>query len=355
MHFWEMPEQADAFAEKAMGLLRQHKIPATPHNYELWFTYAVGQNADLQRALDAAVASGKACDVNFAGEIHARFFTDARSDAIDELGSKFQEEVKRLALILAGAGQDTAAYGLTLAQVATDIGTGDVAENFKSIVDGVAAATRAMESRTKTLENQLEASAGEVNVLRERMEAVRQESMVDPLTGLANRRAFDQHISDAIDEATSEGTDLCVLMGDVDHFKKFNDTWGHATGDQVLRLVAQCFKSNLKGRDTAARYGGEEFIVILPETSLKNASRVADQIRKAVESKKIVKRSTGETLGSITLSVGVAQYIKGEPVADAINRADTCLYAAKHAGRNRVCTEQDLGAVEAATAVAAAS
>jgi diguanylate cyclase len=124
------------------------------------------------------------------------------------------------------------------------------------------------------------------------MEAIRQESLVDPLTGLANRRAFDQQIATAIAEANSEGGDLCVLMGDVDHFKKFNDTWGHATGDQVLRLVAQCFKSNVKGRDTAARFGGEEFVVILPGTSLPNARHVAEQIRRAVESKKIVKRST---------------------------------------------------------------
>ena len=268
------------------------------------------------------------------------------------LGGKLQEEVKRLALILDSAGQDTSAYGQTLAKVANDLGDGDVTQNLKTIVDGVAAATRAMESRTKKLENQLEASAGEVTTLRERMEAVRQESLVDPLTGLANRRAFDQHISAAIAEATTEGGDLCVLMGDVDHFKKFNDTWGHATGDQVLRLVAQCFKSNVKGRDTAARFGGEEFVVILPDTSLTNARRVAEQIRKAVESKKIVKRSTGETLGSITLSIGVAQFSKGETAADAINRADTCLYAAKHAGRNRVYCEQDLGTVEAPAAAA---
>ncbi len=352
MHFWEMPEQAEALAEQAIGLMRRHKIPSTPQNFELWFMYAVGQNAELVRTLDSAVANGKATDVHFTREMHAHYFTSAHSAAIDQLGGKLQDEVKRLALILESAGQDTSAYGQTLAKVANEIGDGDVTQNLKTIVDGVAAATRAMESRTKKLENQLEASAGEVNTLREHMETVRQESLVDPLTGLANRRAFDQHMGTAIAEAMSDGGDLCVLMGDVDHFKKFNDTWGHATGDQVLRLVAQCFKSNVKGRDTAARFGGEEFVVILPATSLTNARSVAEQIRKAVESKKIVKRSTGETLGSITLSIGVAQFSKGESAADAVNRADTCLYAAKHAGRNRVYTEQDLGTVEAPAAAA---
>ena len=105
-------------------------------------------------------------------------------------------------------------------------------------------------------------------------------------------------------------------------------------------------KANTKGRDTAARYGGEEFVVVLPQTSLENAITVAEQIRHAVESKKIVKRSTGETLGSITLSIGVAKYVPGEPIADTINRADACLYAAKRAGRNRVMSEWNVDATE---------
>ncbi len=327
--------------------MAQHKISPTPQNFELWFTYAIGQNAELVRTLDTAVANGKASDAHFAREVHAHFFTHAQSAAIDQLGGKLQDEVKRLALILESAGQDTSAFGQTLANVSSELDDGDVTQNFKTIVDGVAAATRAMETRTKKLENQLEASAGEVSTLREKMETIRQESLLDALTGLANRRAFDLQMSEAIAEVASEGGELCVLMGDIDHFKKFNDTWGHATGDQVLRLVAQCFKSNVKGRDTAARFGGEEFVVILPDTSLVNARRVAEQIRKAVESKTIVKRSTGESLGSITLSIGVAQFIRGEGAADAINRADTCLYAAKHAGRNCVYSEKDLGTVEA--------
>jgi diguanylate cyclase len=150
----------------------------------------------------------------------------------------------------------------------------------------------------------------------------------------------------AVREVAEESGPLCVLIGDVDHFKKFNDTWGHATGDQVLRLVAQCFKSNTKGRDTAARYGGEEFVVALPHTSLANAVTVAEHIRAAVESKKIVKRSTGETLGSITLSIGVAQYVADEPIGDTLARADACLYVAKRSGRNRVIAQDALNATE---------
>ncbi len=118
----------------------------------------------------------------------------------------------------------------------------------------------------------------------------------------------------------------------------------------MLRLVAACFSDNVKGRDTAARYGGEEFAVILPETSLANAHLVAEQIRRNVQAKKVVKRSTGETLGAITISLGVASLRPGEHPQDMLRRADQCLYAAKHAGRNKVMAEDSIGEDASATA-----
>ena len=131
------------------------------------------------------------------------------------------------------------------------------------------------------------------------------------------------------------------MLADIDHFKTFNDTFGHLIGDQVLRLVALALKDNVKGRDIAARYGGEEFAVILPETSLRQATTVGEHIRRAVMGKELMKRSTGENLGRITVSVGVASLHRGESVAALIERADNCLYAAKRNGRNRVICEVD--------------
>jgi diguanylate cyclase len=130
-------------------------------------------------------------------------------------------------------------------------------------------------------------------------------------------------------------------MTDVDHFKKFNDTYGHLTGDQVLRLVAMSVKQNVKGQDIAARYGGEEFVVVLPNTVLRAAITVADHVRRAVMTKELMKRSTGEHLGRVTISIGVAALRDGDTPQSLIERADTCLYAAKRAGRNRVISEAD--------------
>jgi len=198
-----------------------------------------------------------------------------------------------------------------------------------------------MEHRAKSLEGELQVSSQQVSELRTKLADVRKESMTDPLTNIANRKAFDEAIRTAMDAVNADGEAVTLLLCDIDHFKAFNDNWGHLTGDQVLRLVAQCLSENVKGRDTAARYGGEEFTVLLRGTGLEAATRVANQIRANVETKKLVKKSTGDILGSITISIGVAQLAPGETAESAVRRADACLYGAKHSGRNLVVNQDD--------------
>ena len=140
----------------------------------------------------------------------------------------------------------------------------------------------------------------------------------------------------AIAEALETNEAMSLMLTDIDHFKTFNDNFGHLTGDQVLRLVAMSVKHNVKGEDTTARYGGEKFAVILPNTILRAAVTVAEHIRRAVMAKELMKRSTGEHLGRMTISIGVATLRKGDTGQSLIERADTCLYAAKRHGRNRV-------------------
>ncbi|MDZ4869842.1 MAG: diguanylate cyclase [Alphaproteobacteria bacterium] len=339
------PEEILALSQRAQELMQRHRVLPSPENYELWYAYAAQRNETLVVALDDAVRAGKAGDLDHARVLHARFFATGSSEVQEEVGNQLAAEIGKLADALQGAGADTAEFGRTLMSAGSELG--GAKPDIKAVLERVAAATRTIEARNRLLEGQLQASVGEVAALREKMETVRKESLSDVLTGLANRRCFDDRVREAVAEARRSKTPLSLLIGDVDHFKRFNDTYGHATGDQVLRLVGQCFKANVKGRDTAARFGGEEFVVVLPETTLSQAAVVADHIRTNVETKKIVKKSTGETLGSITLSLGVAQFAPGEEIADLINRADACLYAAKRAGRNRVLTQVELSAAPA--------
>ena len=186
------------------------------------------------------------------------------------------------------------------------------------------------------LEKQLTEATGQLNGLRADFERVRQESQVDGLTQVGNRRYFDTQIGTIIAESKSANDPLSVLMVDIDFFKKFNDTYGHAVGDQVLKLVAKTLVENLKGRDIIARYGGEEFVILLAHTSAKDAEKIGNQLRASLAAKKLTKRSTNESLGVITISIGAAEYVGDETPEDFVNRADTALYKAKQAGRNRV-------------------
>ena len=155
------------------------------------------------------------------------------------------------------------------------------------------------------------------------------------------RKFFDRALEAAVEQAHQNNEPLSLLMIDIDHFKSFNDNYGHLTGDQVLRLVAMALKASIKGQDVTARYGGEEFAVILPNTALRQALAVADNIRRAVMSKQLKKKSTGEMLGRVTISAGVSIMQAGDDGHSLIDRADACLYAAKRNGRNRVICEAD--------------
>ena len=329
-------------AHRATDLMAQYAVPPTPLNYEIWYNYASQSSPNLQRALDSWMESGAPFTAAFAAELHKKFLDQSPSpQTFRELGERMGAELERLTVSLEQAGRDTSSYGVALRGAAGALGAQGDLPVIRQVIDNLLTATRHMDQRSRALEVRLSESTSEVRMLREDIETIRRQSLLDQLTGLANRRAFDDRLQEAIETSRAENTAVSLLMGDIDYFKSFNDSWGHQTGDQVLRLVARCLTENTKGRDTAARYGGEEFAVILPSTSLEDAAKLADAIRRSVQSKKVVKRSTGATLGTITMSLGVATLHAEEAQAALIERADCALYAAKRAGRNCVRTERD--------------
>jgi len=245
-----------------------------------------------------------------------------------------------MAMIDAAAGSATS-YTESLADMTEKLGQSKDREGLRAIVESLVHTAKEMEVSNQKLEARLNASKQEINELQVNLETVRNESLTDPLTQLANRKFFDNTLEDAIAEARARNEPLSLMLTDIDHFKTFNDSFGHLTGDQVLRLVAMSVKQNVKGQDTAARYGGEEFAVVLPNTVLRSAITVADHIRRAVMTKELMKRSTGEHLGRVTVSIGVATLRKSDTPQSLIERTDACLYAAKRHGRNRVMCETD--------------
>jgi diguanylate cyclase len=171
--------------------------------------------------------------------------------------------------------------------------------------------------------------------LQEELEQIRKQASRDSLTGLTNRAIFFDLLSGKMTEASAQSL-FCLVMLDIDHFKRVNDTFGHLVGDKVIRVVSETLKQSIKGQDTAARYGGEEFVLLLPETGLEGATTLCNKIRGRIADTKLVRTGTREPLGQITISAGVVQYRHGEEQLDLIQRADDALYKSKRNGRNRV-------------------
>ena len=324
-----------------MLLMSSAGVPATPDNFELFYAYAAGENPGLMQVMRGLIESGKPFTSELIADLRMRCLSGARAAAtMETLGGDMGSLINDVMDRLESASRDTASYKAALSAATGQLGGERSQADLRKLVESLVAATRAMEQRAKALEGELQASSQQVHELRGKLDSVRKESMTDPLTQIANRKAFDEAVKSAL-SGVSQGETVSLLICDIDHFKKFNDSWGHQTGDQVLRLVAACLSENTKGRDTAARYGGEEFAVLLRGTDLEDATHVAEQIRATVETKKLIKKSTGDILGTITISIGVAQFGKNESVDQVVRRADACLYGAKHHGRNMVVNQND--------------
>ena len=348
-------ERTMAFAKIALGQIKALRQAATPRNYEVWYAYATGYHPSLNQKINEMLQqSGGLSDADVE-HIYETYLSPTRlTDRIDMVGSQVMGEIEQVMAMIDATAGSTNSYTESLADMTEKLGNSKDREGLRAIVEGLVQTAKEMEVSNHKLEERLNASKQEINELQENLETVRTESLTDPLTQLSNRKFFDNTLEHAIADARAKNEALSLMMTDIDHFKNFNDSFGHLTGDQVLRLVALSVKQNVKGQDTVARYGGEEFAIVLPNTVLRSAITVADHIRRAVMTKELMKRSTDEHLGRVTISIGVATLHKTDTVQTLIERTDACLYAAKRHGRNRVMCETDpeVSATGASTQVA---
>jgi diguanylate cyclase len=335
-------ERTMAFAEVALGQIKSLHQTAVPRNYEIWYIYATGYNPPLNKIINETLArNGKLTEADLE-QIYETYLSHIKTtDRIDKVGARVIGEIDDVMKLLTDALGMSASYDASLDGASQKLASAKNREQVKAIVEVLVKSTREMRETNKALEERLTLSKNEISNLQQSLEAIRAESLTDPLTGLGNRKYFDRMIETAVQNALANSEPLSLLMFDIDHFKSFNDNYGHLTGDQVLRLVGMSLKQTIEGQDITARYGGEEFAVVLPNTALRQALTVADHIRRAVMAKELKKKSTGEILGRVTISVGVSMLKQGDDTDALIERADACLYAAKRNGRNRVICEVD--------------
>jgi len=329
-------EKAACCLRLALPLMAKHGIPVTPRNYTVWYEYVSGENEELRRALDRLIAEGRPLSADDMASFHRQYCTDLKEKELIRLKEELLRLLSGVTKELAEMGGRTESYGETLsASLERLSGDSDLTE-IRKVVDELIEQTAGMSEAEREVEEKLTRTSDELRALQRQVEQARAEATKDFLTGLLNRRAFHERAAELIEEAREGSTTFSLLMVDIDHFKAFNDRFGHLVGDEVLRFAAKKITDLIKGQDVAARFGGEEFTVLLPRTALEGAAAVAENIRAGFAEARLRKSSTGESLGTVTVSVGVAQHRPGEGLEQLVERADAALYRAKRNGRNRV-------------------
>ncbi len=325
-----------ATSADVLAMIDQYGLEATPENYHLFYEFLNVQNTalikEMQQQIDDGQIDQPVCDDLYYKHLKGLDLTDKALNT----GAKMGREMKAVLKMLAAAEHNTAEYEKTLSGASGLLNEPGDAASYKKLIDNLIEATAKMQAHTHELEERLNKTTNEVTVLRNNLEEVREEAMTDSLTGIANRRRFDECLRRMREHAIESGEDLSLVLCDIDNFKRFNDTWGHQTGDQIIRFVASSLKRHAPRNHIVARYGGEEFAVLMPDTDVNTSFDIADNVRAVVESKKLVRKSTNEDLGTITISLGVTNYDSDEQVEEFIERADIALYSSKKSGRNKV-------------------
>lgn len=324
-------------ARKALDAMVNNKVWPTAQNYELWLYYAGNPKSALAGEIDRMAARGEAFTDSACEELGAKYLPRANLDhTLRDAGDQLSRELDNVSKAIQAAHLQNEAYGVTLADAGAELQTADQGSLHK-LVAGLTDATRHAEHQNKMLQRQLAESTSEVVKLRDHLAEVRRDAETDALTNLGNRKAFDGSLDRAVQVSDQTGQPLTLAVVDIDHFKRFNDTWGHQTGDQVLRYVASVLGHVCAVPPRfAARYGGEEFAMIFPGETASSVQPALQAVLEEIASRMLRRRSTNEELGSITVSVGLAERNGPEASLDLVERADAALYASKHNGRNRL-------------------
>ena len=327
-------------AEQAFDYIERYQTPPEPCTYAVWYTYAEQSNPDLTASLEKALAKDQTLGPYELEELCRAHLHEGTLD-LEQTGlrQKFEKELASVITLIQQSIDNTAAFSSTLDAVEDDLPKVASPEGLKRIVTHLIAENRRMAEQTEELNQGLQDSQRQVAELNRELDEVQSQSLRDPLTAIANRRAFDLRIETEVQRARESGTSLCLVMADIDHFKRVNDTYGHLVGDAVLKIFASLIAKNIKGQDMVARYGGEEFAVLLPQTEIISAYNLMVKIKQRFEKTELLIRESRQKIGTVTASFGVCLLKPDMTGRDLLERADEKLYEAKKAGRN--CVKAD--------------
>ena len=339
-------EQDDDFndmtrlSDQALEHARRFGTSLQPHAYEVWYAYVAGDEPGLRDRVDRELGKGEVVDLETLERIYQDHFLEKRlSHGMTQIGVQLDTGLRGTVAALRD-GLATTQRFLDSLRGAQDRITGlskkdDAARSVRELLD----LATLQASQTEALNEEMLKVRAHVLELQDELQRLRERAYLDHLTQIANRLHMEEVLAREMVVARAAGTPLSLALGDLDHFKRVNDTFGHAIGDAVLRHVAGLIKRNVKGQDTPARFGGEEFGVVLPKTALPGAVQVVDKIRRQLAETDFILNRDGGPSGHISISFGVTTLRPDDTIAELIQRVDRMLYQAKQHGRNRVESE----------------
>jgi len=340
VQYFESREKSVEYLRQVIPLISKHKIKATPINYTVWYEYVSGGNEKLSQEIDGLLENGTLFSDQLIQELYDKFLVKDSQETITQFQMELQNLVVNLSESTSQTNEEVGRFDQSLERYSNQLEGSVDGALLQRIAESMLSDSRSMRVSTSSLKARLDASTVEIDALRNELEEVKKETLLDPLTGLANRKGFSNGFDVSLSTEGGKERSPCLLMVDIDFFKRVNDTYGHVVGDQVIRFIGTILKKQIKGKDTAARFGGEEFAVLLVETTLDGAKAVAENIRMAIETVRLVNKITNKPIDPITVSIGVAQYRTDESIESMVSRADDALYQSKQQGRNRVTLEE---------------
>ena len=329
-------EQIQQFSQKALELAAEHSTPPVPQIYEIWYNYASGDVPALNARIDDAGADQPLNEESIK-RLHGQFFSDMPMRVgVSDLSSEFEEKLDGVLEITAGGVAEGGDYAAALQQLIIKLANTAGTQDLERLAQKLASLSESHVTKTRELTQEMISAKDQIALLREQLNDLQQDVLRDHLTQLYNRRHFDVAINKEIERARGKREPLCLAIADIDRFKEVNDIYGHNVGDRVIMKFAEILRKNTKNKDTPARIGGEEFAIILPNTNLSGAAALAGRLREYFGASRVTDPNTGQKLGRITASFGVAELCDDDDALSLTHRADMLLFGAKNAGRNTV-------------------
>jgi diguanylate cyclase len=336
MRYTESKERCAEVLRATLRHMGQHEARWTPITFTLWFEYAAGINAGLSKAVDECLRNRCALGDDEVERLHGEHIADPDRDAIQKISTELQRVMSSVARNASSTSATAGTFGDQIDRLTGAMKDGDL-QALPALLEDATASAQQMKGTTAALVQLIRDERLEIERLRADLTRARDEALLDPLTRVLNRRGLDREIQALVSEPPGAPQVHCLVMIDIDHFKKVNDAHGHVLGDQVIHGLAEVLRCSVPDGDRRiARYGGEEFAILLPWTSVGEGAQLAEAVLRRTRAMRILDRRTQQTLMKVTVSAGVAAMRCGDDASSWIARADDALYKSKQAGRDRV-------------------